>query len=345
MSGTAGSSIPTLPPKSCSPAGFEKAPPDEIIPKQYLDHDAASYFGSVFVDGQSVGVAMSRIDDNRVFIFERPEPEYFSELEQYLFSMNVMLKDSLSVWKIASDLLLPYLETMDDERLEQYAAMMRHNYYALLRIASNNNYLCDIIREEGFLLVTECDIVAMCSEIMDSISTLVPDRGVKLRFEAPTDRFTISADCQKIEQLILNLLSNSLKYTPEGGKILLSLTPVGNKVILTVSDTGRGIPADKLRTVWNKCRWPREEETGVDRGIGTGLMIVQHIARLHGGSAVLESREGQGTKVTVILPVVQENELELSSSITNYRTRNMTHILTELSELLGYEYYFEEFMD
>jgi signal transduction histidine kinase len=123
------------------------------------------------------------------------------------------------------------------------------------------------------------------------------------------------------------------------------MTPAGNKVILTVSDTGRGIPADKLHTVWNKCKWPREEETCVDRGIGTGLMVVQHIARLHGGSAVLESHEGQGTKVTVILPVVQENELELSSSITNYKTKNMTHILTELSELLGYEYYFEEFMD
>ena len=246
-------------------AGFEDIAPDEIIPAQYLNHDADNYFGSIFIGGQSVGVAISRIDDYRIFIFERSEPDHFSEFEQYLFSMNAMLKESLSVWKIASDLLLPCLETMDSERLKQYAAMMRHNYYALLRITNDNSDLCDIMQEKGFLLATECDIVELCSEITDFVSTMISDRDVKIQFESSTDSFVISADCAKIEQLILKLLSNSLKNTPTGGKILLSLTPAGNRIILTVSDTGRGIPASELSTVWNRCRWPRKEETSVDR--------------------------------------------------------------------------------
>ena len=124
----------------------------------------------------------------------------------------------------------------------------------------------------------------------------------------------------------------------------MSAVHAGNRVVLSVGDGGDGIRGDVLPTAWNRYSAPKElsEQTG---GLGLGLSIVQNIARLHGGSAVLETRPGEGTTVTVSLPVERPAPTDSRSAITDTDGYGMQQLLTELAGAIGYEKYTQLYMD
>lgn len=330
--------------KSFLPDGVENVYLEDIIPSQLLEHEADTFVGAAAINGNNINVSVSCIDDYRIFCFIPFEQEDEIEIDQYLFSVSLALNHSLSVWKMAYDLLTPHIENLEDEKLDQYMAILHRVYFSLMRIANNNRTISDILRDDGYLQLSEIDIVAMCREIIESLSVLLIDRGVNLQFESSVNSLLIVSDCEMIEQMILNLLSNSLKATEPGNKIILSILMAGQRIILQVTDTGKGIPSDLLLKVWNKGML-QKKTTDCNYSTGTGLSVVQHIARLHGGSAVLESHVGEGTKVTVMLPLVAKNRDHMNHCVTNIKTRNMTQILTELSDVLDYKFYSYKFMD
>lgn len=330
--------------KSFLPDGSESMHLEDIIPNQLLEYEADTFVGAASINGNNINVSVNCIDDYRIFSFIPFKQEDEIEIEQYLFSVSLALNHSLSVWKMAYALLIPHIENLEDEKMDHYVAILHRVYYSLMRIANNNRTISDILRDEGYLQLSEFDIVVMCREIIESLSTLLSDRGVTLQFESSVNSLLIVSDCEMIQQMILNLLSNSLKATESGSKIILSILLVGQRIILKVTDTGKGIPSDLLLKVWNKGML-RKKTTDCNYSIGTGLSVVQHIARLHGGSAVLESREGKGTKVTVMLPLVAKNRDHPNDCYTNIQTRNMNQILTELSDVLDYKFYSYKFMD
>ena len=103
------------------------------------------------------------------------------------------------------------------------------------------------------------------------------------------------------ERVLFNLLSNAFKHTKAEDSIVVGITPEGDKVRLSVSDTGEGIPADKLGLVFDRFYQAGDHSAGT----GIGLALVKSIAQLHGGSVGVESRVGEGTTFTMILPLKQ----------------------------------------
>jgi len=144
--------------------------------------------------------------------------------------------------------------------------------------------------------------------------------------------------------MLLNLLANSLSNTPSGGILTLSVISAGDRFVVAVSDSGSGIPGEVMSTAWNRYSAPKNL-VDTEGGVGLGLTIVRNIARLHNGSAVLESRPGEGTTVTVSIPIEKPDTTTFKTNVVDYESYDMQQLLTELSGVISYEKYTLQYMD
>src|SRR5262249_53006008 len=115
----------------------------------------------------------------------------------------------------------------------------------------------------------------------------------------------ISGDPDRLQQVIWNLISNAVKFTPKGGRVQVRLQRINSHVEVAVSDTGQGISPEFLPYVFDRFRQADSAITRMHGGLGLGLAIVRHLVELHGG--IVEARspgEGQGATFTVMLPVM-----------------------------------------
>jgi signal transduction histidine kinase len=112
---------------------------------------------------------------------------------------------------------------------------------------------------------------------------------------------TVSADADRVAQVFSNLIGNAIKFTPQGGRIVLGATAADGMVWFSVTDTGPGIPAEQLPNVFGRF-WQASRRDG--RGIGLGLAIAQGIVEAHGGRIGVDSEVGVGTRFWFGVPVI-----------------------------------------
>ena len=139
-------------------------------------------------------------------------------------------------------------------------------------------------------------------KVVDLMRTEAENKKIDLQFSSPSQNPIIHADRTSMEGIFTNLISNAIKYTPEGGKVWITLGEEGEFVKATVSDTGIGIKKEDLSRIFDKFYRVKTVETRQIIGTGLGLSIVKSIVDAHLGSISVESEEGGGTTFTVLLP-------------------------------------------
>jgi PAS domain S-box-containing protein len=140
------------------------------------------------------------------------------------------------------------------------------------------------------------------SKVIDLMRAEAEAKKIDLQFSAPPTTPLINADRNSMEGIFTNLISNAIKYTPEGGKVWVTLGEEGGFVKATVSDTGIGIKKEDLPRIFDKFYRVKTPETREIIGTGLGLAIVKNIVDAHLGSISVESEEGGGTTFTVLFP-------------------------------------------
>ncbi len=126
--------------------------------------------------------------------------------------------------------------------------------------------------------------------------------GVGLRLDVQPGARLMFADRRAVKQILVNLLSNGVKYTPSGGEVRITAKAQGSGIEITVGDTGTGISEADLARLGRPFEQVENAETRAKEGTGLGLALVKSLAQLHGGAAVIESVLGEGTTVMVRLP-------------------------------------------
>jgi two-component system, OmpR family, sensor histidine kinase BaeS len=141
------------------------------------------------------------------------------------------------------------------------------------------------------------------AEIADAAAESLAGRfeGAGITLERRLAPVSVLAD-QRIHQVVTNLLSNALKFTPAGGHVTLETGPAGEMALLSVADTGQGIPDDELPRIFD--RFWRGRQAATVAGSGIGLAVVAELVRAHGGSVTASSVQGRGTDLVVTLPRV-----------------------------------------
>lgn len=154
------------------------------------------------------------------------------------------------------------------------------------------------------LAVEPHDVAALVTEAAETAEILGAESDIAVSVERPTGPVILEVDASRIRQLLLNLVTNAVKYTPAGGKVRLGLEDRGAQVALTVADTGVGVAAGDLPHIFDRF-WRADvarSRTGDRAGAGLGLAITKWIAEAHGGTITVQSRPNRGTTFTVLLP-------------------------------------------
>ena len=190
----------------------------------------------------------------------------------------------------------------DDVDLSNYMKLIRQNAYRLLRLANN---LIDISRiDAGFykLNLTNNNIVNIVEDISLSVVEYANRNGINLVFDTDCEDLVIACDPDKIERIILNLLSNSIKNTDAGGSIHITLSNNEESVSISVADNGKGIPKEKLPKIFDRFEQVEKSLNRSFEGSGIGLSLVHSLVNMHDGSINVRSKLGVGSEFKFTIP-------------------------------------------
>ena len=163
-----------------------------------------------------------------------------------------------------------------------------------------------IITGKFRLEIRALDLLKVITAAVDAVRPAADAKGIALELACEEGDGAITGDVNRLQQVVWNLMSNAVKFTPPGGAARLSLERDGShEVVITVSDTGKGIRAEFLPFIFDRFRQADQTTTRRQGGLGLGLSIARQIVEMHGGSVAAESEgEGKGASFIVRLPVV-----------------------------------------
>ena len=168
------------------------------------------------------------------------------------------------------------------------------------------------------------DLFAVIEAAVEATRPAVEAKGIRLTTSLDRRAGPINGDADRLQQVVWNLLTNAIKFTPEGGQIHVNLESVNSRVEITVRDSGIGISPEFLPHVFDRFRQADPGTNRVHGGMGLGLSIVRQLVELHGGTVRAESEgEGKGTTFAVSLPFVALHE----------ETRRAKHPATAVAHL------------
>jgi signal transduction histidine kinase/DNA-binding response OmpR family regulator len=154
------------------------------------------------------------------------------------------------------------------------------------------------------LNLSPTSVIAIIETALDVVRPTAEAKGIKFSTVYNSKVEEITCDSQRLQQMIWNLLTNAVKFTPAGGEIKIALEQNKDKIQIVVSDTGQGISSDFLPFVFDRFRQADSSSTRRHDGLGLGLAIVRHLAELHGGSVSVASKgENKGSTFTITLPL------------------------------------------
>ena len=253
---------------------------------------------------------LGRLADTLNQMMDRLERS-FSALRRFTADASHELKTPLTVLRAGVEraITTPRLPQESLESLEevlQEINRMTELVDTLLTLARADEGTVGLHREP-------VDLRQLVEETRETGDLLAEDAGVTMKVEAPLEPVVVAVDASRIRQLVLNLLTNAVKYTPSGGRVTLWLERDDGRVKLGVSDTGIGIASGDLPHVFDRF-WRADTartRTSERPGVGLGLAICKWIAEAHGGSIDVQSRPGRGTTFTVTLPEATPNRAAL----------------------------------
>lgn len=309
----------------------------------YLDDDAELYhtLGSapvqlgVVLAGRRLRASVHDDGGLRVFI-TCPDPAAAAVPPDTLQSVSQSLRTPLTNLLGAASSLFPLLEEQENPELQKQMARMNRAMYQLLRLSFGLSDMRAMLSDELCLHREKLELTAHFAAFFDRLALLCREAGVTLRYTLPDKPFSGWIDRQRVEQAILHLVSNALKFTPDGSTLDIRLERSGDRILLCVSDSGEGMDADLLSTAFS--RFDRPAQLDDPRwGVGFGLPFVRRVAQLHGGAVMLQSQPQGGTAVTMSLsikpPEQPEEPLKSPVAAMDY-AGGYRHDLVELSVVL-----------
>lgn len=199
-------------------------------------------------------------------------------------------------------------EVTDEETTKQFLKIIHDESQRLDRLIKDLLNLSKIEKKEMPLNLETINMTALVHEVSVTLQGVIEEKKTRLLLPDPSKDVYLQGDEDRLRQIILNLVGNGINYTAEGGAVKVSLKENVDKVRLIIQDDGIGIPEESLPRVFERFYRVDRARSRHSGGTGLGLAIVKHLIESHHGEIEVESREGEGTTFTVILPKNQENE-------------------------------------
>lgn len=203
-----------------------------------------------------------------------------------------------------SDMLLHEMfGTFKDPRQKEYVGLVKESGQHLLAVVTS---ILDVSRIEAGSYATEpepfrfVEAVEMCQSMM---RLQAEAKNIDLQAQIAPDAGEINADRRAVQQILINLVSNAIKFTPDGGDVVVGAKRIGSRLHFWVRDTGIGIAEEDFANLGKPFMQIQNDYTRRFEGTGLGLSLVKGLVALHEGTMSIESMPGEGTTVTISLPV------------------------------------------
>ena len=222
----------------------------------------------------------------------------------FLAHMSHELRTPLNAIIGFSDMLLHEMfGPFKDPRQKEYVGLVRDSGQHLLAVVTS---ILDISRIESGTYATEPELFrfAEAVEMCHSMMKLQADaKHIDLKLQVAPDAGEINADRRAVKQILINLVSNAIKFTPDGGEVVVGAKRIGTRLHFWVRDTGIGIAEEDFANLGKPFMQIQNDYTRRFEGTGLGLSLVKGLVALHEGNMSIESMPGEGTTVTISLPV------------------------------------------
>lgn len=235
------------------------------------------------------------------------EKETTESRNNYISILSHEIRTPLTVINNSAEILLHIEPDLNQDRVHKHLNLIQSQTHHLSAMLDSLSIA--IKTENGYLKFAPLpiDIVEFCRQIVDKLQVLTLPNQV-LHLAVLTTESTFMGDTILLEHILINLISNAIKYTPDGGSIILEVSNTATSMILRVQDEGIGIDEEEQKQLFKP--YFRAKNVGTIRGTGLGLKIVKDCVELHGGTIAVTSQLKQGTTITITLPLeVEDDEL------------------------------------
>ncbi len=265
------------------------------------------------IDGKIAGFLRVAKDITEKKRYERRLKELDKLKSDFVSNVSHELRTPLTAIKGSVDNMLDGLTGDLNEKQSRYLVRIKSNTDRLARLI---NDLLDLSKIEAGIKLkpTNLDLATIAREVIESLRPLAAEKLITITIESPESALDAWADPDRIAEILMNLLGNAIKFTPNDGTISLSLQRNGTGwVEVSVADTGPGIPSEEANRIFDKFYQVTQAKNQKAVGTGLGLTITKALVEMHGGRIWLESEVGKGSIFSFTLPAEQPAKLNLPS--------------------------------
>ncbi|HEV7904254.1 MAG TPA: ATP-binding protein [Pyrinomonadaceae bacterium] len=247
-------------------------------------------------------LAQKLAEEERALLLEEAETANRTK-DEFLATMSHELRTPMTA--ILGWAQLMRSNTLKESDFAHALEIVERNARAQTKLIDDLLDISRIITGKLRLDVRVVDLAGVVEAVIDSLRPTAEARSIRLQTMLDPQAGPVSGDTDRLQQVVWNLVSNAIKFTPKGGRVQVMLARVNSHVEVTVSDSGKGISAEFLPHVFDRFRQADGTTTRRQGGLGLGLSIVRQLVELHGGMVSVESAgEGQGATFTVQLPLM-----------------------------------------
>jgi signal transduction histidine kinase len=282
----------------------------DIISNPLMDNDSMAGRVWCFKDITAIVNAENELEKSHEEMRLITEAREYDKIKTEFFAnMSHEIKTPLNI--IIGTLQLIELDLNNENsmrsrvKLAEHTAIMRKNCYRLLRMLNNLIYITEIDSGYVEMHAQNNDLVRIIKDTVSSVEKFLKKKEIRLELNIEPDSLKTACDADKIERVLLNLISNAVKFTENGGIISVSLYERNQWAYISVKDTGIGIPGEMKDLIFQRFRQVDKSFTRKCEGTGIGLSLVKSLVEMHGGTIEVQSEYGKGSEFIVKLPLRQ----------------------------------------
>lgn len=228
----------------------------------------------------------------------------FKEQQRFIADASHELRTPLAVLRGETEVALS--QTREVREYQESLALIKDEAERLSRIVEDLFVLAgQPIDTPAALMKEPVSLNEVVDDCWRAAQVLAAPKGLRLNLDEGSNSLALRGDEELLKRMLLNLLDNAVKYTPEGGEITLKLTSQNGSALVTVSDTGIGIPKDDQSKIFDRFYRVDKARSRALGGAGLGLSIVRWIVEAHAGKIYVETRSGGGSTFTIELPLLK----------------------------------------
>ncbi len=313
--------------------GMELRPLLETSWEDYEAFTEGCLYLSLDLSGQSLGASVTRVEDADVFLVDAQGDGELQALALAARELRTPLSGLIAI----TENLLPRSLPEEDPKTEELLATISRELYRIQRILGN---MSDAGQMDALTHMETRNIAQVFDDIFEKAGAMLETVGAKLHYQGlPRDVYGLM-DAKQMERAVLNILSNALKFMPQGGDIAATVCHSGSSIRLTIADSGSGLGDGILGSLFQRyIRQPSLEDPR--HGLGLGMVMIRSTAACHGGTVLIDQPKSGGTRVSMTMKVRKNTGAELRSPCADL-SGGRDQALIELSEVLPLSVYQKE---